>query len=472
MARSRLPRSRPLRVTLRATLRATAGLTLVAALATACATSSSAPAGTAAGTSGTIPELSPDQKVSIVFESYNLTSTGTWKPVIEGLLADFHTAHPNITVKGQPPQGVTGTSTDYVSSVKNQILAGNPPDVAQITFNALRFAAGSLGAQPFDTLVGRDAVQANFGGDHPFAPTARTLGDVDGRTYAVPYVFSTPILWFNRTLFARAGLDPANPPKTWAEVRTAALAIRERTGTDGIVVDCLTKAAGDWCFQSLVRSAGGRVLSADGSRLSFADAPAVEAVSMAADLVRSGVMPNLDQQQAFKAFSSGQLGMILETSALQGQFMTGAKANGWELDATSEPSFGSKPVVPTNSGSGLAVFSRDPAKQRAAWELIKFLTSDHAYTQISSRIGYLPLRTGLVDDPNGLQGWAKANPLIRPNLDQLTRLQPWESFPGDNYLQIGDAMMTAVEGAVFSGKDPASTLADAQKQAATLMPAR
>ncbi len=295
---------------------------------------------------------------------------------------------------------------------------------------------------------------------------------MDGKTYAVPYVFSTPVLWFNKTLFTQAGLDPANPPKTWAEVKTAALAIKAKTGGDGIVVDCLTKAAGDWCFQSLVRSAGGRVMSADGTKLSFADTPAVEAVSMAADLVHSGVMPNLDQQQAFKAFSSGRLGMILETSAVQALFMAGAKANSWELDATNEPSFGSKPVIPTNSGSGLAVFGKDPAKQRAAWELIKFLTSDHAYIQISSKIGYLPLRTGLVDDPNGLQEWAKANPLIKPNLDQLTRLQPWESFPGDNYLQIGDTMMTAVEGAVFSGKDPASTLAAAQKQATDRMPAK
>lgn len=451
--------------------RLAAGLALVAALASACATSS--PTTTAAAGSGggsTIPPLDPNKKVSIVFESYNLTSTGTWKPVIEGLLHDFEAAHPNITVKGQPPQGVT--NGDYVSSVKNQVLAGNPPDVAQITFNALRFSATSLGARPLDDLVGRSEVQANFGGTHPFAPRARTLGDVNGKTYAMPYVFSTPVLWMNRTLFTQAGLDPNSPPKTWADVKTAAQAIRSRTGKDGVIVDCLTKTAGDWCFQSLVRSAGGRVLSQDGRTLSFADKPAVQAVATQADLFRSGLMPNVDQQQAFKAFASGQVGMILETSAVQGVFMAGAKAGNWELGATQEPSLDANPVVPTNSGSGLAIFSKDPAKQRAAWELIKFLTSDHAYTQISSKIGYLPLRTGLLDDPNGLQAWAKTNPLIKPNIDQLSRLQPWESFPGDNYLQIGDMMMTAVESSVFGGKDPASTLAAAQKQATSLLPSK
>ncbi|KJE19489.1 carbohydrate ABC transporter substrate-binding protein, CUT1 family [Frankia torreyi] len=465
MARPRLPRPR--------LLRAAAAVTLVAALAAACATDSSTSdsAQAPAGATGTIPQLAADQKVSIVFESYNLLSTGTWKPVIQGLIAQFEKEHPNITVKGQPPQGVT-TGNEYTTSIKNQVLAGNPPDVGQITFNALRFAATSLGAAPIDTLVGKDALATNYGGAHPYAPAVPKLGEVDGRTYAVPYVFSTPVMWINKTLFAQAGLDPANPPKTWADVKAAALAIKARTGKEGIEVNCLTKQTVDWCWQSMVLSNGGRVMAPDASRLTFADAPAVETVSMSQDLVRSGAMPNLDQQQALKAFSSGQLGMMVESSAVQAALMAGAKANNWELGATGEPGFGSKPVVPTNSGSALAIFSKDPAKQRAAWELIKFLTSDYAYTQISSKIGYLPLRTGLIDDPNGLQAWAKANPLIKPNLDQLTRLQPWAAFPGDNYLQIQDTMMTAVEGAVFSGKDPASTLAGAQKQASDLMPAR
>ena len=104
--------------------------------------------------------------------------------------------------------------------------------------------------------------------------------------------------------------------------------------------------------------------------------------------------------------------MILESSALQGTFAKGAKA-GWELQGTGTPAFAGKPVVPTNSGAALFVLSKDPAKQRAAWELIQFLTSDQAYTMISSKIGYIPLRTGLVDPPNSLAAWAAKNALFR-----------------------------------------------------------
>ena len=83
-----------------------------------------------------------------------------------------------------------------------------------------------------------------------------------------------------------------------------------------------------------------------------------------------------------------------------------SKAAGWELRAAAMPAFAGGEAVPTNSGSALFVLSQDPAKQRASWELIKFMTSDHAYTEISSKIGYLPLRTSLTTDPTALKAWA------------------------------------------------------------------
>lgn len=102
------------------------------------------------------------------------------------------------------------------------------------------------------------------------------------------------------------------------------------------------------------------------------------------------------------------------------------------------PTFDGKTPVPTNSGASLFTFASDPAKQRASWELIKFLTSEQAYTKIAQGIGYLPLRTGLVDDPAGLQEWSQKNPLLAPNIAQLGSMEPWISMPGNNYLQIRD----------------------------------
>ncbi|GGL35879.1 ABC transporter substrate-binding protein [Nocardia jinanensis] len=419
-----------------------------------------------------IPELAPDQQVSIVFESYNYGLAGAWTDTFDSLLAEFRAEFPNITVTARKPQGNSpNPATDTISSIQSQMVAGSPPDIAQLGFSDLDFTVHQLGAKPLDALVGRRAVQANFdGAEHPYAPKARTLADWDGHTYGVPFVFSTPVLYYNASLFAAAGLDPQHPPSTWQEVNAAAAAIAGRTGKGGVYLDCLTRSAKDWCYQSLVRSNGGQVISPDRRTLTFADAPAVEVAAMGKRLVDSGAMPRLNQKQGYEAFARGELGMILETSAMQGTFVQGA-AGDWDLRSAPMPGFGDKPTVPTNSGASLFILSDDPAKQRAAWELVRFLTSERAYTEISQRIGYLPLRTGLMEDPDGLQAWSAKNPLLAPNVAQLATMEPWVSMPGDNYLQIRDGMMEAVEAVVFQGRDPVSTLTEARDRLTELMPA-
>ncbi|RMB79276.1 ABC transporter substrate-binding protein [Rhodococcus sp. SBT000017] len=447
-------------------------LVVSALLLTACGGLGSTTASTSAAGSAPIPELAPDQPVSIVFESYNYGLAGAWTDTFDALIAEFEEQHPNITVTAQKPQGNSpNPATDTVSSIQSQMVAGAAPDVAQLGFSDLDFTINQLGAKSLDDLVGKDEVQRNFdGARHPYAATARVLADWDGETYGVPFVFSTPVFYYNATLFEQAGLDPADPPTTWDEVASAASAIASKTGKGGVYLDCLTKSAKDWCFQSLVRSNGGRVLSPDRSTLEFDGEPAVEATTMARNLVDAGATPTLSQQQGYEAFARGDMGMILETSAIQGTFIKGAQGK-WDLRATTMPSFGSKPVVPTNSGASLFTFASDPAKQRASWELIEFLTSEESYTAISKGIGYLPLRTGLVDDPDGLKDWAESSPLIGPNLTQLESMEPWISMPGNDYLQIRDGMMDAVESIVYQGADPAATLTAAREQATTLLPA-
>jgi multiple sugar transport system substrate-binding protein len=452
---------------------AAVGAAAVALVLAACGSSSGT---TAAATTDakTVPQLAAGQKVSLTFESYNLAQPGPWTDTFNALIKDFEAKYPNITVTAQKPQVSTqsGFGSASTQSIQTEVAAGNGPDVGQLTFGDLAYAAKALGAQPLDDVVGKAAVQANFGGTHPFAASARTLGDVGGKTYGVPFVFSTPVLYYNASLFQAAGLDPSKPPTTWAEFKTDALAIKAKTGKDGGYLDCLTKVSGDWCYQALVASNGGSVISSDSSKLTFADAPAVGAVNMAADLVTSGASPKLTQAQAFPEFTRGDMGMILESSSVQSQFIKGAAGGNWTLKDAAMPSFDGKTVQPTNSGAALFMFSKDPAKQRAAWDLMQYLTSPQAYTMIAEDIGYLPLRTGLVNDPSGLQSWAKQNgKLLQVNLDQLANIkQPWVAFPGNDYKQIQDDMMNAVQSVVFNNANPTSTLTAAQKAATALLP--
>lgn len=96
-------------------------------------------------------------------------------------------------------------------------------------------------------------------------------------------------------------------------MKAAALQIKDKTGAAGVNIACL--GTFDWCYQGIVRSNGGRVLSEDRKKLTFDQADAVAATSMWQDLVKSGAHPKFSAADAQQAFQTGAMGMYLQTSA-------------------------------------------------------------------------------------------------------------------------------------------------------------
>jgi multiple sugar transport system substrate-binding protein len=411
-----------------------------------------------AGAADYMPAKS-DKPVKITFYNYNLASAGIGADATRELIRDFMAANPTIEV-----EGVAVASDQILARVQADLVAGRVPDVAQLVFSDMDYIVNSLGVKPLEDIVPPAEWQEHTLG---MVPAGLKLGAMRGKTYGLAYTFSTPILFYNANLFKQAGLDPDAPPRTWADVKSAALQLKKATGKNGVYPSIY--AGFDWLFQAVVLSNGGRVLSEDRKRLMFGEPEAVEAVAVMKDLVTSGAQPNFNDADAADSMMSGNLGMILTTSVYQRALLAAAKGK-FELRAAPMPTFGDKPSKPTNSGSALFTMSKDPAKQRAAWELMKFMTSRHGYTIITSKIGYLPLRLDIVDDPEYLGPWTKENPLVRPNLEQLTRLTPWESFPGPNYKQINKIEVTALNDAVFGEGDVAKIMKEAQDRASALMP--
>ena len=448
--------------------RRTAALGALAATAMLALTSCSSPGAADESAAAVVPELADDQQVEIVFESYNLTQAGVWTDTVNQLLEEFEAEHPNITVKAQPTQGAAAAAGNYVGSVQTQLLAGNPPDVAQLTFDALEYSATQLGAKPISDLVSAEELEAAFEGEHPMHPNARVLADWDGKTYGMPYVFSTPVLFYNADMLAEAGIEGEPELSTWDDVERVAEQVTAKTGKPSLDVTC-TVRGGSWCMQGLFKSNGAEVLSEDRSTIGFGSPEAVATVERFAEMSEAGVLRNADSTAQMEGLAKGDTAMILTTSAMQGMFMQAAAAGGWELSAAAMPAFDGQEAVPTNSGSALFILSDDPAKQRAGWELIEFLTSDRAYELISSQIGYLPLRTGLTEEGGALHDWVEANPLVKPNLAQLDRLEPWVSYPGSSYVQVDDLLATAIEEAVYFGKPAEETMQDAAERAQELI---
>ncbi|QEW19024.1 sn-glycerol-3-phosphate-binding periplasmic protein UgpB precursor [Marinibacterium anthonyi] len=402
------------------------------------------------------PEIT--KPVTISFYSYNLATAGQKNEATMEMLNTFMEQNPLITV-----EPIGAPSNEILSRVQADIVAGQQPDVAQLVFRDLIYAAHDLGAEPLEDLAGDELSEHAQG----MVEKGLDLGKVDGKTYGLAYTFSTPVMFINDDIFRAAGLDPTHPPRTWAEVKEAGMAIQQKTDYYGFFPGAFGPIDGTFVYQSIVMSNGGMVR--DGNTLTFADGDAADAVAMLRDLRDSGAYADIDVASHMDTFAAGKLGMFLFTSAVQNSFSAAADGK-FEISVTQMPSFGDKPTAPTNSGSALFILSKDPVKQRAAWELMKFLTSKYAYTQITSKIGYLPLRLDIVDDPEYLKPWVDAHPLIRPNLEQLTRLTPNVAFAGPNYRQVENMMKDAATEAVLGDGDPYEVLRAAQDQAQKLMP--
>jgi len=392
--------------------------------------------------------LDPANPTKITFYSYSLAYP-TMKAGMEHLIQEF-----NDTVGKEKGVVVEGVADTTMQQYKADISAGKEVDVVQHPFSSLDSSRLSLGFKAYEDAFPADQLSEHLKG---ISPNALELGKIDGKMYGLAFTFSTPIVFINGKLFKDAGLDPADPPKTWADIKEASLKIKAATGKDGFGL----APNNGWVTEGVIMSNGGEVLAKDRKSVKFAGPESVAAIEMWQDLYKNGAHAAGTDAELTEQFMAGNLGMYVSSTSLYSGIKKASQAGGWEVYGAGLPQFGDKPSIPVNSGSMLAVRPDSPTKNAALWEFIKFVTGDRGYTIITSEIGYLPLRTALADDPNGLKDFIDRNPLYRINLEQLSRIQPVTIWPGEYATEAFTAFTDAIVKSVMGG-DAAATLKQAE----------
>ncbi|WP_084472858.1 ABC transporter substrate-binding protein [Nocardia alba] len=386
--------------------------------------------------------VAADDPVTITFLSYTYGQTNPLGKGIEKLINDFQTANPKITVK---PQSVP--TADALTKLQSEVVAGNPPDVAQIGWSKVAQASQTLPLRSLEEVAGTDEWNKHMAG---FVPSVLKATPVAGakKPVAMPFMMATPVVFYNADLFTAAGLDPAQPPKTMAQLKQAAQAIKDKTEAQGVYVSAVDPGKSDYLTQSLVNSAGGALVSSSGE-VTVDSAPVITALSTIQDLTKSGVQPAVDFASAQSAFNSGKLGMLVTTGG--GLLTLDAAAKGkFALQVAPLPAFDNLPARPTFSGSGLTIVAKDAAKAKAAWKFVQYMTNDESFKLIASQMGYLPLRTAAA---------ASADPRLGSAVKQMADLVPYTAFPGKQSNQgVVILQDDAVEPIVLRGADPTATL--------------
>ncbi|GAB2870661.1 extracellular solute-binding protein [Streptomyces deserti] len=152
---------------------------------------------------------SDDVTLKLVAADYGDSAANSSEKYWSELVEEYEADHPGVKIDVS-----VHSWNDVDRKVKEMVDAGDPPDLAQIGAYA-DYAAKDLLYRADELLS--IPVQADF------VSQLATAGEVNGVQYGMPFASSTRVLFYNKTLFAEAGLTP---PKTWRELAADAQALK------------------------------------------------------------------------------------------------------------------------------------------------------------------------------------------------------------------------------------------------------
>ncbi|MGQ5225588.1 extracellular solute-binding protein [Streptomyces sp. yara] len=240
---------------------------------------------------------SSDVTLTLVAADYGNGAADSSKKYWADLVERYESDHPDVDIDVS-----VYSWNDVDREVKEMVDAGNPPDMAQIGAYA-DYASQGLLHRVGDLLS--IPVQADF------LSQLSEAGEVNSVQYGMPFAASTRLLFYNKSLFAEAGLTP---PETWDELVECAEALK----ADGVkfpyALPLGPEEAQAETLQWLLSGDGG--YTDIGGTYGIDSTENVETLSWLRDeLVGKGltgpVAPGeLDRAKAFEAFAAGDVGML------------------------------------------------------------------------------------------------------------------------------------------------------------------
>jgi len=355
---------------------------------------------------GLRPTPRPGDKVQLVYQDWRTA----WYPLmVQEMLEEFHTSHPNIRVFYTPDP------ENLVSRMPTDMQTGTAPDVFQgccTHFPTWAQMGYTLDLRPY---VEADLDQATIADWDPAQYEA--FFTQDGRQFGLPKYHGALALYYNKDLFDEYGVD--YPDETWDhnDYLTAMKGLtQDHTGNDLINLPANSRRAEDaglsaqlklhgslfdvsWDrIQVYVNAWGGHFVDPDDPTLCRMCEPESLAAMewLRARMWDDKVMATpLDVQnmQTRDAFIAGRVAMVEDGSWALKDILTGADFRVGVAPFPAGPI--RRATLATTDGFGIYSGTKHP---EAAWELVKFLISKR-YGRALARAGFLqPAQASLVDE--------------------------------------------------------------------------
>lgn len=330
--------------------------------------------------------------------------TGPDLPVMEQLIAEFNRTHPDIVVTAEAiPWG------NLFQQIEPAVAAGQAPDVAALNEDVITgfILRGAVQEMTPDMLAAAGVEAERF-----FEPLWET-GVVDGKVYGVPIHSVMLVMYYNKALFAAAGLDPEDPPFTREEFLEAARALTvdangRHPGEEGFDPSRLERYAvgiptpwmgGTIAYAVAAQNGVTFVGGADeGYAPNFDSEAAQEAVQFLVDIGANGYGPrDATEGSEIDAFRQGVAAMNFNGVWMLSQY----RDAGLDFGVAPFPQLGTERYATWGGSSHLVLPVQrdpDPARLEAAMTFIGWMTQAEQNLRWTSA-GGLPTQPGVASDP-------------------------------------------------------------------------
>jgi sn-glycerol 3-phosphate transport system substrate-binding protein len=358
-----------------------------------------------------------------------------------------------------------GTYTEVLTAAVAAYRAKQGPAIVQVFEVGTATMMAAKGAiYPIYQLMADE--KQTFDPKAFLGPVYGYYSTTDGKLLSMPFNSSTPVLYWNKEMFKKAGLDPETPPKTWKEVGDAAAKLVASGAKCGLTSAwqtwILLENYGAWHNLPFATEQNG--FGGLDTQLKFNDEPRIKLISMLAEWAKDKrFVYGGREDKPTPMMSSGDCGMELTSSGTASTLLAALGAD--KLGIAMMPYSPEVKAQPQNSIIGGATLwvlqGRPKAEYKGVAEFLNFVASPEIAAKWHQETGYVPITFAaakLTEDA----GFYKSHPGRDVAVKELTLNPPTENSKGlrlGNFVQIRDAEDEELE-AVWSGKKDAKTALD------------
>ncbi|MGJ4939978.1 sn-glycerol-3-phosphate ABC transporter substrate-binding protein UgpB [Bradyrhizobium sp. HKCCYLS1011] len=378
---------------------------------------------------------------------------------VEKLAAEFNASQADYRIVPSYKGNYTETVTAAIFAFRSR----SQPAIVQVNEIATATMTAAKGAiYPVFELM-RDE-QERFSPSAYLPAVTGYYADVDGNLLSFPFNASTPILYYNKDMFRRAGLDPEVAPRTWPEVGMAATRLRDSGALCGF-----TTSWPSWihvenfsAFHNLPIATRINGFGGLDAVLIFNNPVLTRHVAQLADWQSAKVFDYSGRgQSAEPRFQKGECGIFIGSSATRADIKANSK---FEVGYGMMPYWPDVAGAPQNSIIGGATLwvlrDRPRAEYKGVAKFFAFLSRPEVQAAWHQATGYVPI-TRAAFELTRAQGFYDRDPGAAIAIEQITLHPPTENSRGlrlGSFVLIRDAIEDELEQAISGRKSPQAAL--------------